>query len=220
MLKLTILYDNEAEPGFKGSWGFSALLETEKDSLLFDTGWDGGLLLEHMEKLGISPLSFKKLVLSHQHWDHVGGLPDLLRANPNLTVYLPESFSKNMKVEIQKRAKLVEISRPCKILPGIYSSGELGTKIKEQSLFLNSGKGIYVLTGCAHPGLSAILDAAKNFGKVRGLIGGLHSSTEFEKLKGLKLVAAGHCSTHKAEIQKRFPSSFLNIGAGLQIELE
>lgn len=220
MLKLTILYDNEAKPGLRGSWGFAALLETEKESLLFDTGWDGCLLLENMKKLGVSPTSFRKLVLSHQHWDHIGGLPTILQANPDLTVYAPESFSRNIKAEIRKRAKLVEIKEPCEILPGVYSTGELGNKIKEQSLVLDSGKGLYVLTGCAHPGLSAILDAAERFGKVKGLIGGLHDSTEFERLEGLKLVAAGHCTTHKVEIRERFQDSFLEIGAGLQIKLD
>lgn len=220
MLKLTILYDNEAKPGFKGSWGFAALLESGKDTLLFDTGWDGYLLLENMNKLGVSPNSFRKLVLSHQHWDHIGGLPTVLQANPDLTVYVPESFSKNIKVEIRKRAKLVEINDSCEIMPGVYSTGELGNKVKEQSLLLDSGKGLYVLTGCAHPGLSTILDAAERFGKVRGLIGGLHDSTEFERLEGLKLVAAGHCTTHKAEIRSRFRASFLEIGAGLEIKLD
>lgn len=220
MFRLTVLYDNEAEPGLLGSWGFSALLETGEDTLLFDTGWDGCLLLENMKKLGVSLSSVQKLVLSHQHWDHIGGLPEILQANPGLTAYVPTSFSKNLKAEIASRVKLVEIKEPREIIPGVYSTGELGKEIKEQSLVLDSKKGLYVLTGCAHPGLSTILEAARRFGKVKGLIGGLHDSKEFEEFKGLELVAAGHCTVHKSEIRALFPSVFREIGAGLQIEFE
>ena len=130
MLRLTIVYDNEAKPGFTGSWGFAALLETEEETILFDTGWDGGLLLENLEKLEVDPASIRKLVLSHQHWDHVGGVPEILRASPKLTVYVPASFSKNMKAEITKRARLVEISESQEIIPGVRSTGELEIKSK------------------------------------------------------------------------------------------
>jgi len=160
MIKLTVLYDNEACPGFTGSWGFSALLETDNEILLFDTGWDGTLLLKHIEKIGIDPASISKLVLSHQHWDHIGGLPEILHANPGLTVYVPSSFSENLKREIKKRANLVEIKEAVEISNGIWSTGELGDKVKEQSLVLGTENGSYVLTGCAHPGIDAILDAA------------------------------------------------------------
>lgn len=220
MLRLTIVYDNEAKTGFTGSWGFAALLETEEETLLFDTGWDGGLLLENLKKLEIDPTSIRKLVLSHQHWDHIGGVPEVLRASPGLTVYAPTSFSKNIKAEIAKRASLIEISESQEIIPGVRSTGELGDKIKEQSLILDSGKGLYVLTGCAHPGLSAIMDSALSFGKVKGIIGGLHDSKEFERLEGLELVAAGHCTTHKEEIKKLFQAEYVEIGAGLRLELE
>ncbi|MCQ1535142.1 MBL fold metallo-hydrolase [Methanosarcina sp. KYL-1] len=220
MIRLKVIYDNEAKPGFTGGWGFSALLETEAETLLFDTGWDGTLLLENLEKMGVSLPDVRKLVLSHQHWDHIGGLPEVLKANPGLTVYVPSSFSKNLKAEIAKRAKLVEIGEAQQISPGIRSTGELGDKIKEQSLLLDTGKGLYVLTGCAHPGLAEILGAARRFGKVRGIIGGLHDSKEFGELEGLELIAAGHCTTHKEEIKELYPAEFVEIGAGLCLELE
>jgi 7,8-dihydropterin-6-yl-methyl-4-(beta-D-ribofuranosyl)aminobenzene 5'-phosphate synthase len=220
LLRLTIVYDNEAKTGFTGSWGFAALLETEEDTLLFDTGWDGGLLLENLKKLEIDPTSIRKLVLSHQHWDHIGGVPEVLRASPGITAYVPASFSKNIRAEIAKRARLVEIRGSREIIPGVRSTGELGNKIKEQSLLLDSGKGLYVLTGCAHPGLSAIMDSALSFGKVKGIIGGLHDSKEFERLEGLELVAAGHCTTHKEEIKKLFQTEYLEIRAGMSLELE
>lgn len=220
MLKLNIVYDNEAKPGFFKGWGFAALIETETESLLFDTGWDGIFLLKNLDKMGLSLINVQKLVLSHQHWDHIGGLPEVLKANSELTVYVPPSFSKNLKNEISKQAKLVEVKPGQELSSGIWSTGELGSKIKEQSLILKTSTGIYVLTGCAHPGLTDILEAAQPFGTIKGIIGGLHDSKEFEKLKGFELIAAGHCTVHKKEIEKLYPSEFSEISAGLCLELE
>lgn len=219
MLRLTVLYDNEACPGFTGSWGFSALIETDTETLLFDTGWDGTLLLKHMEKTGISPARISKLVLSHQHWDHIGGLPEILSANPGITVYVPVSFSENLKREIKKRGSLMEVKGAVKISDSIWSTGELGEKIKEQSLVLTIEGSCFVLTGCAHPGIDAILDAALCHGKVTGIIGGLHDSESFDRLHGMELIAAGHCTAHKEKIKKLFPSKYIETRAGLRLEL-
>jgi 7,8-dihydropterin-6-yl-methyl-4-(beta-D-ribofuranosyl)aminobenzene 5'-phosphate synthase len=215
MLRLTVLYDNKAVEGFTGSWGFAVLVETEDETLLFDTGWDGVLLLKNMEKLNIEPSSIKKLVISHQHWDHIGGLPELLALNQELEIYVPASFSENLKREIRKRATLVEVKEAVEISKGIRSTGELGDKIKEQALILDAGDGCYVLTGCAHPGLGTILDAANFCGKVKGIFGGLHNTEEFERLKGLELIAVGHCTAHKAKIKESFPLEFIETEVGL-----
>lgn len=219
MLRLTVLYDNEACPGFTGSWGFSALIETDTETLLFDTGWDGTLLLKNMEKAGIDPACISKLVLSHQHWDHIGGLPEILCVNPGIAVYVPLSFSENLKKEIKKRAELIEVKEAIEISDSIWSTGELGDKIKEQSLVLSTEKGSYVLTGCAHPGIDEIMDAALCHGKIKGIIGGLHDSESFDRLEGIELIAAGHCTAHKEKIKELFPSKYMETRAGMCLEL-
>lgn len=220
MFSLTVIYDNTASQDFIGSWGFAALIETNSETLLFDTGWDGTLLLKHMRKLHIDPTAIKKLIISHQHWDHIGGLPEILQANPGIEVYIPASFSENLKTEIRKRAILIEVKEPVEISQGIRSTGELGDKIKEQALILDTGNGCYVLTGCAHPGLATILDTALVYGKVKGILGGLHDSEEFERLKGLEIIAAGHCTAHKEKIKEIFPSEFIEIEVGLRLDLK
>lgn len=220
MFRLTVIYDNRADDDFTGSWGFAALVETSSETLLFDTGWDGYLLLKHMKKLNIDPVRIGKLIISHQHWDHIGGLPEILQASPGIKVYVPASFSENLKKEIEKRATLIEVKEPVEICKGITSTGELGDKVKEQALILDTGDGCYVLTGCAHPGLAAILDTAHFYGKVKGILGGLHDSEEFERLKGLELIAAGHCTVHREKIKEIFPSEFVEIKVALRLDLK
>ena len=219
MFRLTIVYGNKASQDFTGSWGFATLIQTNYETLLFDTGWDGTLLLENLKKLKIEPAGIRKLILSHQHWDHIGGLPEILQANPGLEVYVPASFSENLKREIKKRATLIEIKEPAKISQGIMSTGELGNKVKEQALALDTGDGCYVLTGCAHPGLAAILNSASRYGRIKGILGGLHDSEEFERLRGMRVIAAGHCTAHIERIKELFPKEFIEIEVGLCLDL-
>lgn len=236
-MKLTVFYDNEAKEGLNSGWGFSCLIETVEHNILFDTGWDGHVLLANMDKLGFSPENIDTLVLSHQHWDHTGGVPTFLNIKSDLDVFIPASFSPNLKKEISTRGRhpsapilssdrgisinprLYEIKTSAEICKDVYTTGELGKEIKEQSLVLDSGKGLYVITGCAHPGLPAILNAASLFGNVIGVIGGLHDSQEYDLFKGMQLIGAGHCTAHKEEIRKKYPDAFVDIFAGYSVEL-
>ena len=72
-MKITILYDNSANPGLKSGWGFSCLVDSGQ-KILFDTGDNGEKLMYNFEKLNIDPKSVDKVVLSHNHWVHVDGL--------------------------------------------------------------------------------------------------------------------------------------------------
>jgi 7,8-dihydropterin-6-yl-methyl-4-(beta-D-ribofuranosyl)aminobenzene 5'-phosphate synthase len=51
-MKVTIVYDNEANPGFKSGWGFSCLIETG-EKLLFDTGDSGRKLIYNIRQLKV-----------------------------------------------------------------------------------------------------------------------------------------------------------------------
>lgn len=77
-----------------------------------------------------------------------------------------------------------------------------------------------MLVGCAHPGLAAILDAASLYGEVKGIFGGFHDSEELESLRGLELIAAGHCTAHKERIKELFSREFMEIEVGLCLDLQ
>jgi 7,8-dihydropterin-6-yl-methyl-4-(beta-D-ribofuranosyl)aminobenzene 5'-phosphate synthase len=211
-MKLTVLYDNEAIEGFKKGWGFSCLIEQGGKKILFDTGWDGKKLLHNMKKAGIRKEDLDIIVLSHDHWDHIGGLTRVL--HPKAEVYLPASFSMRLKNEISKEARLQEVSGPMEIMEGIYLTGELGTKVKEQALVVNTGNGLLVITGCAHPGLDVILRSAGSFGNVTGAMGGFHDFGELDRLNALSLIVTCHCTKRKNEIAQLFPQSVRPCSAG------
>ena len=201
-MKLTIVYDNESKPELKSDWGFSCLIENA-EKILFDTGADSEILLYNMKQPQINPKDIDIVVLSHNHWDHTGGLEGFLEANQNRAkVYQPKDFSK-----------------PTKISQGVYSTGALGMLIKEQSLIVNTKKGNIVIAGCAHPGLEKIINKAKQFGEIYGIMGGFHGFSKLEKLEGIELIAPCHCTQYKQEIKERYSANYKEVKAGSIIEI-
>jgi len=213
-VKLTIVYDNEVkQAGLKADWGFSCLIEVENLSpILLDTGASGSILLRNMNKLNIKPGDIGIVVISHSHGDHTGGLRDIMEANRDAELYLPHS----LRVEISGR-KVTRVKQPLEIRSGVFTTGELGNI--EQSLVINTDKGLLVVTGCSHPGVGNILDAASAFGKVYGIIGGFHGFHDFDRLGSLSLVCPCHCTQYKSEIMRVLPQKCIRCGAGLIIEV-
>ncbi len=216
-MKLKIVYDNEAEPGFRKGWGFSCLIELDDEKILFDTGWDGNILLENLKRFGVRPAEIGRTIVSHDHWDHAGGLTHIVRRDMQL--YVPRSFSERLKEELSSRFELHEVGGPQRIREGVWTTGELGGEIKEQSVVLKAKEGLVVLTGCAHPGVRNILSAASGFGEVVGIVGGMHGFEDYDALRGLKLIVPSHCTVIKRRIVEMFPEVSLEGRAGLEISI-
>ena len=213
-MKITIVYDNEVkQSGLIADWGFSCLIEAQDTpKILFDSGASGSILLHNMNKLGIDPSAIGIVVISHSHWDHVGGLQDIMEANKDAELYLPQSFVGGISAR-----KITKIKAPFEICHNIFSTGEI--EGIEQSLVINTGKGLLVVVGCSHPGVGNILDAASKFGEVYGIVGGLHGFYDLDRLNPLSLICPCHCTQYKPEIKHLFQDRCLECGAGVIIEL-
>ena len=250
-MKFTVIYDNlcntnQGDYGeLKAAWGFSCLIENSpkgnkknksNKKILFDAGGDAKILEQNMAKLGIDPKEIDILVVSHEHWDHINGIPYIIGKNPDLLVYVPDSFSGSIKSMIREKSELITVLGPVAIDAGdadvgIISTGELGTSIKEQSLIA----GDTVITGCAHPGIVEIAKKAKeliNDMKATGkgntgvglIFGGFHLKDKNEaeileiisdlKKSGVKNATPCHCSGHLAMelFSKNFESKRMYAG--------
>jgi len=209
-MKITIIYDNTAfREELQADWGFSCLVETENTpKILFDTGGNGRILLSNMEKLGIDPSSINEVFISHPHLDHIGGLSEFLKINPVNKIYVPSSLGVKNEIVIKE---------PQKIHDNVFSTGEL--EGIEQSMGVITEKGIMMVVGCSHPDMGHILDAGKKFGKLYGIVGGLHGFSEFELFRDLELICPTHYTQHKAELKKIYPQKYIEGGAGRIIEI-
>ncbi len=80
------MVDNRAAPGLIGEHGLSLWIEAEGKHILFDTG-QGGAFEANARALGVDISKTDILVLSHGHYDHTGGIPQVLKAAGGVEVY-------------------------------------------------------------------------------------------------------------------------------------
>ncbi|AAM02536.1 MBL fold metallo-hydrolase [Methanopyrus kandleri] len=91
-MRVVLVYDDRrGRRGFRPSWGFSCLVELEGRRLLFDAGGRDRILLHNLQEAGVEPRDVELVIVSHDHDDHVGGLPGLLDGNPGITVFASPS---------------------------------------------------------------------------------------------------------------------------------
>jgi len=212
-MKITIIYDNETcNKALTADWGFSCLVEAYGRKILFDTGANGTLLLENMKFLKIHPDCIDDVFISHDHWDHTGGLSAFLKENSSVTIYTPSTLP-----AIANARKVVCVDELVELQEHFYSTGLL--KDIEQCLVVETEKGLVIIVGCSHPGVDVILKAAAQFGAPYAIIGGLHGFDDFELIQKLQLVCPTHCTQHISEIQSLYPDKFVQGGAGTVIEI-
>ncbi len=80
-VKISTLTENTAaSPGILAEWGLSILVQTEEAVVLLDTGGTKNTAAHNARKMGIDLSIVDKIVLSHAHGDHTGGLVEILNA--------------------------------------------------------------------------------------------------------------------------------------------
>ncbi|MEN6537206.1 MAG: MBL fold metallo-hydrolase [Bryobacteraceae bacterium] len=217
-VQIDILYDNTSiRPDLEADWGFAALVSIGGHRVLLDTGANDGVFMKNLKAMGVDPASIEHLVISHEHGDHTGAVAQLSQLNPKMKVHRP-----------------VLNQGPFQVVPGVYSTGALPGPAVEQALAVETPKGLVVITGCSHPGVVALVEAAekqRNANSVRLLIGGYHllkmDAGQIQGvIAGLKRLnvreaVATHCSGDLAT--KMFRDAFgpgPGAGAGRHIILE
>ncbi|MBV5311026.1 MBL fold metallo-hydrolase [Chromatium okenii] len=233
---LTILFDNYAGlPELQTLWGFAALIRTPVNTILFDTGSNGRVLLKNMQALGIEPIEIDTIFLSHNHWDHIGGVDSILELNSNVTLVLHEGFSKHLINDLRGLCHTLIIvgNEPYELAHGIYSTGILAADPPEQALILEIGASLAIIGGCSHPGIAQLVEQSQAFVNkpVRWAIGGFHLMYSHDaeitaaiaqlQALGVSEVAATHCTGDAARIAFRaaYGAGFIEGGVGRTIEL-
>jgi len=232
---ITVVYDNNAyDPRLQTAWGFGCVVERGETTILFDTGGDGAILLSNMAALGLDPREIDVVVLSHIHGDHIGGLGDLLATGVRPTIYVPASFPASFKRQVRAITTLQEVDEPQEILPGIYTTGQMGNGIVEQALVIETTQGLVVITGCAHPGVANMVRRAGQIDEngVYLVLGGFHLGgasrsriagiiTAFREM-GVQKVAPCHCTGDQAltMFAAEYGDDFIRNGVGKILEIK
>jgi 7,8-dihydropterin-6-yl-methyl-4-(beta-D-ribofuranosyl)aminobenzene 5'-phosphate synthase len=233
-IRLTVVYDNTTlREDLEPEWGFGCLVEAAGELLLFDTGGDGELLLRNMSRLGFDPSGIELLMISHDHWDHAGGL-EIVLDKCACRCYLPGSAAGLAERGRQAGAEPVMVGDPVELVPGVWSTGELEGPVCEQGLVLMTADGPVLATGCAHPGVENMARAVKErFGSAPFLVlGGFHMRSHspeqvdsvVDELKELGVERVGPCHCTGDMVIDRFEQDwgddFLRVGCGFVLKLE
>ncbi len=164
---MTVLCENTAGVPMKvlGEHGLSVLVERGGDRLLFDTG-QGMTLLANASRLGKDLSTVNRLALSHGHYDHTGGICELLDRSAAVTVFAhPDVFIERFasfdgpaglrtisigipfsREALERKGARFDLSpAPREIAPGVTFTGEIprpeGWKSWDSRLVVRDGEG-------------------------------------------------------------------------------
>ena len=233
-LRITILYDNyTAAENVQCDWGFSCLIQGAEKTILFDTGTRHEILQKNIKTLKIDLGRIDMIFISHLHGDHIGGLEWVLSQKRDIPVFLPAMAGDEYLVKVRQWGGLpVRVKEQKQVCHHVFSTGEMPADFdpafSEQSLVFETTQGLLLITGCAHPGIQAIVRRAPQVvaGLPRVVLGGFHLMRKSDeeigsiiremKAAGVQRCGASHCTgDHAVELfRNSFAERFLPLGVG------
>ena len=280
--KITKRYRSLPGKSMHAEHGLSFYIQTVVDGkasvCMFDYGLDPSGVINNAALLGLDLAKPNAFGLSHGHYDHFTGAVTIFKQNQGRIAggtpfYVgeeafahrysvrpgnpePQDLGQLRREDIEALGlKVVEISEPTEIIPGVYSTGKIARvtpyeKIPptflidrdakresddfrgEQALFLNiKGKGLVVLSGCAHSGIvNAVKQAQKIAGtdRLHAVMGGFHlinakpeiiqKTVADIKAMGPDHIVPAHCTGFEAIVlfSREMPDQFTINTAGTQ----
>ena len=280
-LRLTVLVEDQRNPQvpyLKAQHGLCIYAETTvKDKIftfLIDTGPSLDALRRNSEALKADLSKIKGVFLTHGHYDHTGGLIEVLKhidknvpivAHPLIfepkfsfkpvLTYIGVPFT---MMEVKNRGASLLLSRsPVQLMEDVSTTGEIervtsyekieglwtvsrerfipDILLDDQSLiFKIEGKGLVIISGCAHSGIvNTVIYSRKlmKVEKIHAIIGGFHlKNADEERIQRTindlaafnpEVICPCHCTGNKAiaMFKDAFGTDCLAVKTGDTIEL-
>lgn len=141
-MKITVIADNNSREPFLSEHGLSLYIEYKGKHILFDCG-AGGVITANLHSAGITPSAITDIILSHGHYDHTGGLAEIMASAGNSRIWCSPQINtihyschknkaaRNISIPAASAASLaarphIEYIDTCReIMPGIWLSGQI-----------------------------------------------------------------------------------------------
>ncbi len=155
-----ILYDTSAPalPDMKPDFGYAVYIHADGKRILLDTGTDPDLMEHNLAVAGVDVKQLDMVVISHNHYDHAGGLARIRSLHPAVPVFVPPN-------QVFRVDDVQVVEDHLQVTPNLFvirarSDPPVAGISDDLSVVLRSRSGPYVLSTCSHSGVARILDRA------------------------------------------------------------